>query len=261
VSKPSAVTIGTGNLASHFIPAFTKSSHVNIKQCLGRIPPEEFHNSYGTNINYSSNLSQIEKQVDFLFLMVNDGALAAITKELSSLISTKTCVVHFSGASSLALIDEYFTSTACLWPVSSISSKDQSLDLSMVPVCLNSTSMTHGQVLAEMSKDIFQEVYEVSEEEKSLLHLGAVVVNNFTNHLYHQTAKILEDKGLDFDILKPIIMQTASKILKNAPSKMQTGPAIRGDQETLLKHHHLLANRPELLTIYQQLSESIINNS
>ena len=85
----------------------------------------------------------------------------------------------------------------------------------------------------------------------------AVMVNNFTNHLYALIEKYCKDEGLDFYLLLPLIQETAARLEDASPSKTQTGPAIRGDDATIEKHLDLLNKYPQLKKIYELFTESI----
>jgi len=106
---------------------------------------------------------------------------------------------------------------------------------------------------------ISQEVRILSDKERAVVHVAAVVVNNFTNHLLHIGEKICAEEGLDYNILKPLIQETVEKTLRKSPYDMQTGPARRGDQQTIQKHTDYLKKFPEYQSLYTLLSKSITN--
>jgi hypothetical protein len=99
----------------------------------------------------------------------------------------------------------------------------------------------------------------VGDEQRLSLHLAAVMVNNFTNHLYTLTAEFCKNEGVDFKMLQPLIEETALRLNTNHPGDVQTGPASRDDRSTLERHIELLANHPELKTFYQMFTESLLN--
>jgi len=75
--------------------------------------------------------------------------------------------------------------------------------------------------------------------------------------MYHLAEKILLLKDLSFDLLKPLIIETAGKITELDPKNAQTGPAVRGDQKIIEEHLHLLKNLPEIQKMYTFVSNSI----
>ena len=66
---------------------------------------------------------------------------------------------------------------------------------------------------------------------------------------------------MDFDILKPLILETAKKIQHNSPKDVQTGPAKRNDQEVIKNHLNLLANAKDYQDIYSLITDNIIKNN
>lgn len=93
--------------------------------------------------------------------------------------------------------------------------------------------------------------------EKENFALGAVFANNFCQHLYGIAGQILEQEGLDFSLLRPLIFETAHKVMLMTPENAQTGPARRGDESILGMHKAMLKDNRKLLNLYTQLSDSI----
>jgi predicted short-subunit dehydrogenase-like oxidoreductase (DUF2520 family) len=89
-----------------------------------------------------------------------------------------------------------------------------------------------------------------------------VFSSNFSNLMYHITNNIATEQSIPFDIVYPLIKQTAAKIEGNKPADVQTGPAIRGDKEVIKKHLKKLDGNKEFQKIYSLLSSAIehINN-
>jgi predicted short-subunit dehydrogenase-like oxidoreductase (DUF2520 family) len=112
--------------------------------------------------------------------------------------------------------------------------------------------------LAEKISDL---VYPVEDQDRAILHLGAVFANNFTNHMLVLAEKICNEHQVSFEILKPIILETVKKAMEVGPANSQTGPAIRGDLHTIEKHLQLLEGNTQLQELYRKITESIIKNS
>ena len=99
------------------------------------------------------------------------------------------------------------------------------------------------------------EVYFIDSDQRKKVHLAAVYVNNFVNHLYHIAHEICARENLPFELLKPLIRETARKIEVMAPSEAQTGPAKRKDLKTINEHLELLSEDQK--DLYQLISNSI----
>ena len=100
-------------------------------------------------------------------------------------------------------------------------------------------------------------MYRVNDEQRALLHVAAVFANNFANRCFAIAEKILDEKNLPFELLHPLMEETLAKALQDSPERMQTGPAIRGDEETVRRHLNLLSVHPEWQEIYREISENI----
>ncbi len=131
------------------------------------------------------------------------------------------------------------------------------MDFTEIPVCLEGSSPDILAELKELAGKISASVYEINSEERQTLHLAAVFTCNFVNYFYHLGNRLLEKQGLSFDLLKPLIRETASKVMEMEPYEAQTGPARRNDEVIIGNHLNLLDNEPELREIYQVLTKSI----
>ena len=138
-------------------------------------------------------------------------------------------------------------------------SKDKTIDFSEVPFCLEAENEKDYQLLVKLAKSIGKKTYNVNSEQRKALHVAAVFVNNFTNHLYKIGNDICKENNVPFEILQPLIKETAAKIEELSPEKSQTGPAIRNDKKTIKNHLDLLNKEQEI--IYKILTKSIQNGN
>jgi predicted short-subunit dehydrogenase-like oxidoreductase (DUF2520 family) len=170
----------------------------------------------------------------------------------------KGIVVHCSGMESILVLKKH-KQTGVFWPIQTFSDNYYA-NFFNSPICIESKDANDLRILEFVSDKIGANTILVSEIQRQQLHLSAVLVNNFTNHLFVLAQKFLKENDLPFEILKPLIHETVSKLEILSPSLAQTGPALRNDLGTLQKHQELLAHCPGLLSIYKQLSESILQN-
>ena len=97
---------------------------------------------------------------------------------------------------------------------------------------------------------------------RAKVHLAAVFACNFVNHMYAVGEGIVRSAGLPFDVLKPLLAETAAKALDAAsPADVQTGPAVRNDTGTRARHCALLDDDLQLKNIYSIISNSIWETS
>lgn len=130
--------------------------------------------------------------------------------------------------------------------------------LEEVPVCVEASNEETETQLIELAQRISRTVYTVDSEERKVLHLAAVMASNFSNHLWAIAKELLDERQLDFDLLKPLLNETFRKAMHAShPADVQTGPARRGDLQTLEAHLDLLKGHPDLQNIYKVLSQHI----
>ena len=186
-----------------------------------------------------------------------EGPISSVSKTLRKGKSVKTMVLHTSGSVPSAVLDAH-DSYGVLYPFQSMTA-GQDMDFKEVPVLVYSNSPKGTTTLLDLSKSISGLVYEVSDEQRSIIHIAGVFANNFTNHMIALSKEILDKNELPFDIVKPLIVNTLQKILDMDPIGAQTGPAVRGDQAIISKHLALLDMQPDKKALYQMVSKSIVD--
>ncbi len=244
----SVIILGSGNVAFHLFKAFKVANDIEIIQWYNR--NLESIEQYKQDVEITDDLDKL-LEADIYILAVSDDAI----KELSSKLPfSDRFVVHTSGAMSLHQLDKK-NDRGIFYPLQTFS-KDVELDFSNVPFCLEVETKTNFNLLIELCEAIGSSYYKVNSEQRSALHLAAVFVNNFTNQLYRTAHEITESTSVDFNILKPLIMETARKIQDLSPYRAQTGPALRRDKKTIKKHLKLLQNDHHK-EIYNVLTKAI----
>lgn len=246
----SVVILGAGNVATHLYKAFSKAKNSSVKQWFNRnLKPIE---AYKSNIDVIDDLSKL-KDADIYILAVSDDAIAG----LSSKIPFKDkLVVHTSGSVNIHDLDKKHK-RGVLYPLQTFS-KDAEIDFANVPICIETIDKKSYPILKTLATGIGSPVKKVNSDQRRVLHLAAVFVNNFTNQLYRIGHEITESEGAEFDILKPLIAETAKKINDLSPYKAQTGPAKRNDKKTINKHLKLLEANQHHKDVYELLTNSIL---
>jgi predicted short-subunit dehydrogenase-like oxidoreductase (DUF2520 family) len=245
----SVIIIGAGNVATHLFKAFHQSEHISVKQWYNRhLNPI---NPYKNDVDITDDLSQL-KEADVYIIAVSDDAI----KELSSKLPFENrLVVHTSGSVSLYDINQK-NRRGVFYPLQTFS-KDAYIDFANVPICIEAIKSADYHILKELAISLGSSTKRVNSDQRRVLHLAAVFVNNFTNQLYRIAHEITESEGAEFDILKPLILETANKVQELSPYMAQTGPAKRNDKKTLKKHLKILDNNPHHKAIYELMTNSI----
>ncbi|MGX1930444.1 Rossmann-like and DUF2520 domain-containing protein [Flagellimonas sp. 2504JD4-2] len=243
----SIILLGTGNLAQHLFDAFIKAPRVEIAQVYGRNP--EKLKRFESRTAVCSDSTKI-KDADVYIIAVKDDAI----REVAQLIgSKKGIVVHTSGAMNMDCIP--VANRGVFYPLQTFT-KGKTLDWKDIPVCLETTQKSSFDVLKSLAEQISDNFHAIDSQQRKKLHLAAVFVNNFTNHLYQIGENICQKEGLSFSLLKPLIKETAEKVQDISPLEAQTGPARRGDTASIKSHLSLLNNQKHV-ELYNLFSEAI----
>jgi len=246
------VCIGSGNVATHLAIAF-KSMGAEIVQVWSKDSRNAEILAALTKAKPIQSWAELDRSADCYVIAVKDDAIATVAAHLKGV---KGIVVHTSGATAMDALAGAGSGYGVLYPLQTFS-KTKAVDLKKVPFCIEGDRPETLEKIAAIAQLLSHEVAEVSTEQRKILHLAAVFACNFSNHLYHLSSQLLAQHELKFDLLKPLIMETAAKIQYASPAEVQTGPAVRGDEETMRKHLDLLKDSPELQHIYELLSNSI----
>ena len=246
------VIIGSGNVATHIAKALHKAN-VQVSQIWSYHYENASLLAKEVNADAINELSQIDTDATICLIAVKDDAIAEIIPALQNF---KGIVAHTSGSVSIDIFAGKVERYGVLYPLQTFS-KTNAIDFSNIPLCLEAGDEKTLAVLRRLASALSTDVVEIESEKRKMLHLAAVFACNFTNHLYALAQDLLVDNKIDFDLLRPLIAETANKVQHELPKNVQTGPAIRNDLQTLKKQEELLKKQPNLLEIYRTLSESI----
>ena len=243
--------IGSGNLAQHLIVAFSKTTDIELVQVFARKDSAVAHLTSPDKIY--TNFNDIIAADLFIIAITDD----AITEVSAAIPFSNELVVHTSGSVSIEAIDNK-NRPGVFYPLQTFS-KSKEVDFKTIPICIETKNEKDFQILEKVAKSISNTVYKINSEQRKALHIAAVFVCNFVNHLYQIGNNICIKNDLPFDILKPLIQETANKILTLPPNQAQTGPAKRKDTQTLNAHLCFLSDENQK-EIYKMLTKSIIDN-
>jgi len=243
--------VGSGNVATHLAQALNNAG-IGIKSVFSpnKMNAEEFAEKF--NCQVVNNIADVAEEVDMLILAVPDSRVEDVC---NSIPNDKTLLVHTSGITPMDALKSK-SRYGVFYPLQTFS-KERELDMKTIPFCLEANKKEDLDMMFDLAQKISSNVQLVDSKKRKLLHLTAVMVSNFTNHLYHLSYDILEAGGVSFDFLKPLIQETAAKVEEIHPQKAQTGPARRNDITTLEEHMKMLSEFPEYQQIYKLLSEQI----
>jgi predicted short-subunit dehydrogenase-like oxidoreductase (DUF2520 family) len=246
------VFIGAGNVATHLAFALEQAGK-QIVQVYSRTEPSARQLADELYTEFTTDLNEINQSADLYIISLTDDATQEMAEKLK--LADKP-VVHTSGSLPMDLLRGTSDNYGVLYPLQTFS-KNRKVSFREIPVCVEANSPLMLQKLHQLAGEISGHVTEVDSERRKILHLAAVFACNFPNYMYYLAGKIAEEGGFEFNILRPLIEETASKVSKEPPADAQTGPAIRGDQAVIDMHMDGLKDKPALREIYRLISREI----
>jgi predicted short-subunit dehydrogenase-like oxidoreductase (DUF2520 family) len=257
--------IGAGNVAWHLAHQLEEVGH-SIEEIWSR----DFENAqkmaeemYDANALEELNFSESSSR--FFIIAVADDAIETIIKQL--VLPENSIIVHTSGTKSLSEFENWLNvysdikvKSGVLYPLQTFTKKLKIDFEKQVPICVEASDPETEDVLVKMAQDLSETAYIVNSRERKTLHLAAVIACNFTNHLWVIAKELMDEEELNFGMIKPLIKETMRKAMfVDDPAFVQTGPARRGDIETLENHKTMLKNKTEnVQKIYEEITESIL---
>lgn len=230
------VLIGRGRLATNLQRALLEVGHEVV------------------SIN-SRTLDGLPLSADVFVIAVKDSALSDVICNASKGRENQL-FVHTAGSMPLSLFERHTTRYGVFYPMQTFS-KERQADFADIPIFLEANGPEALTTLNALAASISRSVYNLSTEDRKYLHLAAVFACNFVNHCYDMASTVLEQHGLPFSVMLPLIDETARKVHELHPRQAQTGPAVRYDENVIRMQTGLLTEIPELQRIYLQLSENI----
>lgn len=243
------IIIGAGNVATHLYQCFIKYKQLDVIQVYNRnIKHLDFVEDPSKKV---SNLEEL-KDADLFLIAIKDEAIEKIAEKLNP---NNGIVAHTSGTQHLDILLK-FENYGVFYPLQSFS-KIKPVNFREVPLCLEANSEDNLKFLKKIASIISNQIFEVNSNQRKALHVSAVFVNNFSNHLFTLASDFCKKEELPFDILRPLIKETVDKLESLDPYSAQTGPALRHDQKTISAHLEMLEGYQK--EIYTILTESIQN--
>lgn len=241
------ILLGSGNVATHLFQAFSKANGVEVVQVFSRTMSKDFPETLQTSDYKEINAA------DVYIICVSDSAISSVSSQLSF---ENRLVVHTSGSTDINVLDSK-NRKGVFYPLQTFT-KNKSVDFSQIPICIETEVPSDFEIIEKLAKSVSNSVYLINGNQRKALHISAVFVCNFANHLYTIGNTICVKNNIPFEILHPLIEETAKKIKSLSPSEAQTGPAIRNDKKTIEKHIDFLTNENQK-EIYKILTKSIQN--
>jgi predicted short-subunit dehydrogenase-like oxidoreductase (DUF2520 family) len=246
------VIIGSGNVATVLGRKIKAAGHtvlqvVSRTAAHAKLLGDEMGCSHG-------DFTAINKNGGLYIIAIADSALHTINTKVS--LGNKL-VVHTAGSVSKDVLQHVSSAYGVMYPLQSM--RMEMPLLPQMPLLIDTNTADSFSQLEDFAKSISDTVTRSTDDERLKLHVAAVVVSNFTNHLYAHAQDFCEKEGVEFKTLLPLIKETACRMEMVPPKDLQTGPAVRNDVFTLDRHLKSLANHPKLKYLYIKLTDSIMS--
>lgn len=242
------VILGAGNVATHLFNAFQKTENIKVVQVYNRSKKKLAY--FESKTSTTTSISKI-MDADVYLISVSDDSINSLSKKLQF---NNKLVAHTSGSIAMNQISTH-NSPSVFYPLQTFTSGKE-VDFKTIPLCIEATKKTDLLLLENLAKSISDNIYHINSKQRKALHIAAVFVNNFVNHLYQKGEEICKENNVSFDILKPLILETARKVFELSPKNSQTGPAKRNDNKVIEQHISDL-NTTTQQEIYTLLTKSI----
>ena len=247
------VLIGAGNLATHLGKALHAAGH-DMVQVFSRTMQSAETLASLLDAEPLTDMAQVRDGADVYIFSVKDSALEQLISQLCG--GEKKVFLHTAGSMPMSVFRGKALHYGVLYPMQTFS-KQREVDFSIIPCFIEANDEFALKQIEGLAGQISHRVYQLSSEDRKYLHLSAVFACNFANHCYAASQELLQQHGIPFDVMLPLIDETAAKVHGMTPKEAQTGPAVRYDENVIGKQIQLLENQPYFQKIYDCMSKSI----
>lgn len=244
--------IGAGNLATHLSYELQKQGH-RIVQVYSRTNGSAKALANLVKAKYTTSPKEITNEASLYFVALKDSVVPQVLNQID--FKNKP-VIHCSGSLPLSILETYSANIGVLYPLQTFS-KSRKINFRKIPVFIEANTEELSNVLLDIGHSISGQVTILNSEKRKSLHISAVFACNFVNHMYSLAGNFLESKDIPFEVLKPLIEETANKIQELRPKEAQTGPAVRFDENIINNHLAQLNDFPMQKELYNSISKSI----
>ncbi|HTB33114.1 MAG TPA: DUF2520 domain-containing protein [Bacteroidia bacterium] len=248
------VFIGSGNVATSLSESLKKNHE--IIQVYSRTLANASKLGKKLHCSFTDDLKKISQDADLYIIAVKDDAIAEVCKKLSL---PDKMVIHTSGSTALNVLKQVSDKYGVLWPMYSFAGKAKLA--SAIPFFMESSDKKTEKELTGLVNGLKGKPYYLDSEKRAIVHMTAVFVNNFPNHLFTIAEALCNEAGIPFNLFLPLAKETVENISKQSPALSQTGPASRNEKNIIKKQMALLKSHPDYRVIYKLLTKSIIKTS
>jgi predicted short-subunit dehydrogenase-like oxidoreductase (DUF2520 family) len=248
--------IGAGKVGSALAPLLLKHGYsinkiISASGLSASNLATEIGCAHGTGYDIPGN-------TDLVIIAVPDDSINMVVSELEA--GNDVIVVHTAGSyGTEVFIKQSVAKFGVLYPLQSFT-PGRIKSLENVPIFIEADSVSTLAVIRDFATSLSSKVVDINAENRIHLHVAAVFVSNFVNFMLTAADELAGRAGIDFSLFEPLAQETLEKAFAIGPANAQTGPAARNDRSTIEKHMELLSYNPDLKTLYETITKSIINS-
>ncbi len=252
----SVVVVGSGNVAESVAVAVADSFALELKQIVARNAARAEAIADLVGVEWTTDMDDAA-EADIYIIAVSDRAVEDVAVQLQR--PDDSIVVHTAGSVAMDALGE--GPRGVLYPFQTFTA-GRRVDFSAVPLFVEGSDEDVTQAIEHVANALSHRVYRATSKRRREIHLTGVFACNFVNALYSMATDLLDEReGLPFDVLRPLIEETAAKAVEAAhPRNVQTGPAVRGDKAVAERHISMLTDETQQ-EIYKLLTEYIWQTS
>lgn len=249
----SITIVGAGNVGHNFGLGFRQAGFL-IHEIYSRTQNSAILLSQTLNCSYTTKLNELSNKADFYILAVNDDALADVIDQIP--FKDKP-IVHTSGSTPISVFENKgIQNYGIYYPVQSFS-KNETESLAPIPICIEGNNAEMENLLISLASSVSTKVFSMDSQKRKALHVASVFANNFANQMFQIAYEVLKENQISFEIIRPLIEKTSSKINNELPLNTQTGPAMRDDKKLIENHLNYLEQYPDYKAIYDLVTKAI----
>ncbi len=247
------VIIGSGNVATILAIKLKNAGH-NILQVYNKTISNAEVLAKKVNANVVTNIQNLTSNANLYIFAVADNAIEALAQQLK--VHEDSLVVHTAGSVSMQVLKNCSNNYGVLYPIQSI--KKEMNTATPIPFAIDGCNKNVVHSLVSLTQTLGEKAVHYNDEQRLQLHIAAVFASNFVNYLYWQSDVLCSNKNIDFNMLQPLIEETATRLKNKKPHEVFTGPAIRKDFVTINKHLKMLEKNKNQFELYQFLTNKIM---
>ncbi|MEN8992176.1 Rossmann-like and DUF2520 domain-containing protein [Avibacterium paragallinarum] len=250
--------VGAGRVANHLLNVLHPQHHIVQVYARNLDKAEKLAARVGAEAIHIP--TELNAEIDLLIIAVSDQSIATVIQQVKAYLP-QVLIVHTSGSTNITVLTQQHSRAGVFYPLQTFS-LDRDVDWMSTPIFVEAADSADLTTLTDLANSISQRVYRYDSAQRLSLHLAAVFACNFSNYCYDMAKQIVDAKQVEFSLLYPLILETANKATQAEPRNMQTGPAMRGDQNIMQMHANMLeqADQVDLKAVYEMLSQQIFEH-